>query len=120
MIRRRRVDNEGNVNRWLVSYADFVTLLFAFFVVLYAVSSVDLGKYRNLATSLGKAFQSEQQMKHKKSIDVVSEKKTQFQSNRLTWKWPCSVQSLQSSIKNNAGWKLKCVRTHYFLRVMWL
>ncbi len=45
-------------DRWLVSYADFITLLFAFFVVMYAISSVNNGKYRVLSTSLGAAFGS--------------------------------------------------------------
>jgi chemotaxis protein MotB len=40
----------------MVSYADFITLLFAFFVVMYAVSSVNEGKYRVLSESLSKAF----------------------------------------------------------------
>jgi chemotaxis protein MotB len=57
MRRRRRivVDHE-NHDRWLLSYADFVTLLFAFFVVMYAVSAVHESKYRILASSLGDAF----------------------------------------------------------------
>ncbi|HUL93787.1 MAG TPA: OmpA family protein [Burkholderiales bacterium] len=42
--------------RWLVSYADFITLLFAFFVVMYAVSSVNEGKYRVLGDAIGTAF----------------------------------------------------------------
>ncbi len=55
--RRRRIafDHE-NHERWLISYADFITLLFAFFVVMYAVSAVNEGKYRILANSLGDAF----------------------------------------------------------------
>lgn len=57
MRRRRRVaiDHE-NHDRWLISFADFVTLLFAFFVVMYAVSAVNESKYRMLANSLGDAF----------------------------------------------------------------
>ena len=42
--------------RWMVSYADFITLLFAFFVVMYAVSSVNEGKYRVLSSTLVEAF----------------------------------------------------------------
>lgn len=55
--RRRRIayDHE-NHDRWLISYADFITLLFAFFVVMYAVSAVNENKYRILASSLGDAF----------------------------------------------------------------
>lgn len=56
--RRSREDEEGaeNHERWLVSYADFITLLFAFFVVMYAISSVNESKYRALSDSLGAAF----------------------------------------------------------------
>lgn len=43
-------------DRWLVSYADFITLLFAFFVVMYSISSINEGKYRVLAESIGTAF----------------------------------------------------------------
>jgi chemotaxis protein MotB len=57
MRRRRRIayDHE-NHERWLISYADFITLLFAFFVVMYAISAVNENKYRILASSLGDAF----------------------------------------------------------------
>ena len=43
-------------DRWLVSYADFMTLLFAFFTTLYAMSSVDNGKYLSVAAGLHEAF----------------------------------------------------------------
>jgi chemotaxis protein MotB len=55
--RRRRIQyDHENHDRWLISYADFITLLFAFFVVMYAVSAVNESKYRVLASSLGDAF----------------------------------------------------------------
>jgi chemotaxis protein MotB len=58
MSRRRkpRVEETENHERWLVSYADFITLLFAFFVVMYAISSVNEGKYRVLSDTLVDAF----------------------------------------------------------------
>ncbi|MDH5552984.1 MAG: flagellar motor protein MotD [Nitrosomonas sp.] len=59
--RRRGIDQRethDNNERWLVSYADFITLLFAFFVVMYAISSVNEGKYRVLSDSLVSAFKS--------------------------------------------------------------
>jgi chemotaxis protein MotB len=58
MPRRRSHDIDDNHERWLVSYADFVTLLFAFFVVMYAVSSINEGKYRVLSDSLVSAFRN--------------------------------------------------------------
>ena len=54
--RQRTIEASENVDRWLVSYADFVTLLFAFFVVMYAISSINEGKYRVLSDTLVAAF----------------------------------------------------------------
>ncbi|RMD78187.1 MAG: flagellar motor protein MotD, partial [Gammaproteobacteria bacterium] len=58
MARKPKHEEHENHERWLVSYADFITLLFAFFVVMYAVSSVNEGKYRVLSESLIAAFRS--------------------------------------------------------------
>ena len=51
-MRRRREEEEVNNERWMVSYADFITLLLAFFVVMYSISSVNEGKYKILSDSL--------------------------------------------------------------------
>ncbi len=51
----------------MVSYADFITLLFAFFVVMYSISSVNEGKYKTLSNSLGDAFSNKYQ--HGSSLD---------------------------------------------------
>lgn len=56
MARKRRKEEHANHERWLVSYADLITLMFAFFVVMYSLSSVNEGKYRILAASLEAAF----------------------------------------------------------------
>ncbi|MDR1538721.1 MAG: OmpA family protein [Clostridiales bacterium] len=45
-----------NHERWLISYADFITLLMVFFVVLYSMSKVDAGKYEELSQSLNSAL----------------------------------------------------------------
>jgi chemotaxis protein MotB len=58
MARRKSEDERDNHERWLVSYADFITLLFAFFVVMYALSSVNEGKYRILSNSMVSAFRN--------------------------------------------------------------
>ncbi|MDX1589327.1 MAG: flagellar motor protein MotB [Oleiphilaceae bacterium] len=57
-MRRRRLPPEEmhNKERWLISYADFITLLFGFFVVMYAISSVNEGKYERLSRSLEGVF----------------------------------------------------------------
>lgn len=57
MARKRYDDgSQENHERWLISYADFITLLFAFFVVMYAISIVNEGKYAVLSEALGDAF----------------------------------------------------------------
>jgi chemotaxis protein MotB len=56
MARKRYEEDLENHERWLISYADFMTLLFAFFVVMYAISVVNVGKYKVLSDALGDAF----------------------------------------------------------------
>ena len=51
-VHRSRVTHE----RWLVSYADFITLLFAFFVVLYAFARADEKKKAQLPQAIDSAF----------------------------------------------------------------
>jgi chemotaxis protein MotB len=53
---RHKTEEPHDHGRWLVSYADFITLLFAFFVVMYAISQVNEGKYRLLSDALLQAF----------------------------------------------------------------
>jgi chemotaxis protein MotB len=56
MARRRHQEEHENHERWLVSYADFITLLFAFFVVMYSISSINEGKYKIFSDSLTGVF----------------------------------------------------------------
>ncbi|MBM7059534.1 flagellar motor protein MotD [Pseudomonas sp. UL073] len=56
MARRRHPEEHENHERWLVSYADFITLLFAFFVVMYSISSINEGKYKILSETLVGVF----------------------------------------------------------------
>lgn len=58
--RRKILEDVNNHDRWMVSYADFITLLFAFFVVMYSISSVNEGKYKSLTDSLGAAFSNKE------------------------------------------------------------
>ncbi|TQV86690.1 flagellar motor protein MotB [Aliikangiella coralliicola] len=54
--REQLFNDEQEVGRWLISYADFITLLFAFFVVMYSISQVNESKYKLLSESLVQAF----------------------------------------------------------------
>ena len=58
MARRKRHEEHVNHEAWAIPYGDLITLLLAFFVVMYALSSVNEGKYRVLSDSLVAAFRS--------------------------------------------------------------
>jgi chemotaxis protein MotB len=53
---KKKHEEHENHERWLVSYADFITLLFAFFVVMYSVSAVNVGKFRTVSESIKAAL----------------------------------------------------------------
>lgn len=54
--RKKKEEEHVNLERWMVSYSDFVTLLFATFVVLYALSQVDIKDFKTLESSIKQAF----------------------------------------------------------------
>ncbi len=54
--RKRHEEEHENHERWAIPYGDLLTLLLAFFVVMYSISSVNAGKYRVLSDSLYAAF----------------------------------------------------------------
>lgn len=56
MARKKHHEEHANHEAWAIPYGDLVTLLLAFFVVMYAVSSLNEGKYRAVAASLASAF----------------------------------------------------------------
>jgi chemotaxis protein MotB len=58
--RKKHEEHEEHVNheRWLITYADMITLLMVLFIVLFSMSQVDLAKYQKLKTSLSGAFGS--------------------------------------------------------------
>jgi chemotaxis protein MotB len=82
MYRRRlKDDDEESHDRWLISYADFITLLFAFFVVMYATSTINLNKYRTLSNAVVTAFQGKPGQTP--SMDTQSPSSLQNQSSIL-------------------------------------
>lgn len=70
-MKRHNHEEHENHERWLVSYADFITLLFAFFVVMYAISSVNEGKYKVLSSTLENVFSNPPSSK--KPIAVITD-----------------------------------------------
>ncbi|ASS76561.1 hypothetical protein CIG75_17390 [Tumebacillus algifaecis] len=64
MSRRRKKHSGGHENheRWLITYADLITVLMIFFVVMYAMSSIDQAKFDSLSVSLNKALHPSNQV----------------------------------------------------------
>lgn len=52
MARRKRGDNKENLDRWLLTYADLITLLLAFFIVMYSMSRIDAKKFGQMSEAL--------------------------------------------------------------------
>ncbi|WNO07887.1 flagellar motor protein MotB [Teredinibacter sp. KSP-S5-2] len=67
MIKRPSIETKINHERWLVSYSDFITLLFAFFVVMYSVSQVNEQKYQQLSETLSETFKTEDRIRPNES-----------------------------------------------------
>ncbi|MCG8670939.1 MAG: flagellar motor protein MotD [Pseudomonadales bacterium] len=82
MIRRKQQEIPENHERWVISYADFITLLFAFFVVMYSISSVNEGKYKVLSDSLVSVFNAKAGSGIK-PIQVADQKSGSASSNRM-------------------------------------
>lgn len=57
MSKKKHAAEHVNLERWLVSYADFITLLFAFFVVMFSASQVDRSKTKKMALAIESAFE---------------------------------------------------------------
>ncbi|ADG06859.1 OmpA family protein [Kyrpidia tusciae] len=66
-MRRRRRPEDGKINqeRWLITYSDLITLLMIFFVIMYAMSKVDMYKFVNLSASLSQALYNQNQVQLK-------------------------------------------------------
>ena len=70
MARRKVHQAHANHERWVISYADFITLLFAFFVVMFATANADKGKARAVAEAVKAALS---QSKESKVVEMVKE-----------------------------------------------
>ncbi len=70
--RKNKSIEREDTHRWVVSYADFITLLFAFFVVMYAISSVNVSKYKSMAEGMHTAFTTKN---NKKAIAELAQQK---------------------------------------------
>ncbi len=82
-MRRQLEEEHDNKERWLVSYADFITLLFAFFVVMYSISSVNEGKYKVLSETLEGVFNAPQKSIEPIQIGDVTARSTSPDSRQI-------------------------------------
>ncbi|WP_027911374.1 flagellar motor protein MotD [Pseudomonas sp. URMO17WK12:I4] len=99
MARRRRHEEHENHERWLVSYADFITLLFAFFVVMYSISSINEGKYKILSETLTGVFN--QPDRSIKPIPVGDERPRTTEPDRSMVDEESSQQQIAASTLQN-------------------
>lgn len=82
--KRRHLVEHENVERWLVSYADYMTLLFALFVVLYAMAMINEEPFETATESIGKVFQAnEEQPKNRGHGDDILPVNTSKTNKRL-------------------------------------
>ncbi len=78
--KRRHTVEHDNIHRWLISYADYMTLMFALFVVLYAMAMVNEKPFESITESVGRVFQANSEQSknrgHGDSILMVNTSKT--------------------------------------------
>jgi len=92
--RRTRREEHDNTDRWVVSYADFITLLFAFFTALYAISAVNTEKLNQFVGSMRKAFRSGQAADREVVIPVIT--RSHSPGNRLK----AEIESVIARVRN--------------------
>lgn len=110
MAKKRNKNNaeHGDSHRWVISYADFITLLFAFFVVMYAISSVNISKYRSLAEGMQSAFNKHERKRPSTIIRERSEVPIETQINEDDFnRLEMALQQLKGEdfkISRHEGW----------------
>jgi chemotaxis protein MotB len=119
---KKKHEEHENMERWLVSYADFITLLFAFFVVMYSVSSVNEGKYRVLSDSLSSSFSKTKaigdlsvlNMPILKSQQIMVKEKQKSQGNSRSY---LSVANAIATSKTPKGVKIASTERGLSIRI---
>src|SRR5205809_6031209 len=102
MARKRHEEQHANHERWLVSYADFITLLFAFFVVMFASSQSDKAKAQQMSDSFRQAFGGESPSRKHGAQDASRLSEDQSEAARMA-ALAASLRLLQASLKDEIG-----------------
>ena len=107
MAKHKHEEHE-NHERWLVSYADFITLLFAFFVVMYSVSSVNEGKYRTVSESIKAALNPVVSAPASKLAFTIGTAKPSAMQQQTDAKEPVirKLRAIMKSLKESTGLEL--------------
>jgi chemotaxis protein MotB len=103
MARRRKRFEHDNHDRWLISYADFVTLLLAFFVVMYSISSVNEPKYKSFSDSLSVAFSNQPSASYTTIVPNEQEQLLKALVDKRTARLGEQQRKLQDRMKNLAS-----------------
>lgn len=102
MAKHKHEEHE-NHERWLVSYADFITLLFAFFVVMYSVSSVNVGKYRTVSESIKAALNPVVSTPSSVSAFTLSSEKPALMAPSAPGSKEVAIRKLKNLVKGIKG-----------------
>ena len=95
---KHKHEERENHERWLVSYADFITLLFAFFVVMYSISSVNEGKYRTVSESIKAALNPVVSAPAAKLAFTIGQEKETQQSPNLAETTEVAIRRLRKLV----------------------
>ncbi|HTX18015.1 MAG TPA: flagellar motor protein MotB [Bacteroidota bacterium] len=79
----KHAEQHDNEERWLLTYADLITLLLGLFVILYAMSKIDAGKYAELVSAMGGVFGKEKQGMLQGQMGMMQSVVPQVQNERL-------------------------------------
>ena len=102
MARRKKAEHGPNHERWLVSYADFITLLFAFFVVMFASSQSDKAKAQQMSDSFRQAFGGESPSRKHGAQDASRLSEDNSEAARMA-ALAASLRLLQAGLKDEIG-----------------
>ena len=103
MGKKQKHEEHENHERWIIPYADMVTLLFAFFVVMYSISQQDLAKLKNVSSSVQEAFMGHKQGGQKKKVPLA---KVTSSDGEMSSKFIAKRASNNQEIADNVSQKL--------------
>jgi chemotaxis protein MotB len=115
MAKKAKHEEHENLERWLVSYADFITLLFTFFVMMYAISAVNTGKYKVLSHAIVATFNHQAVQSHAHIIIPHNRNMPGKASPRVRTVLFKAMQLIQEKSSNHGS--MKVVQTSKGIRI---